>query len=155
MKKKPCPKEEEVFELTLDGDLFENTPLGVLQAFGLNPKGYRYRGAVVTGQQTKRFMLVRIGRRPNMHDAKAALKAAYGPTLPEGQWIKTFTDAHEPNNENPVGVADGSWVAPDGGSLFPFVHRSGERCMEWAGFTLYGNVFWLVFAPDEPASQSK
>ena len=141
------PKEGEAFELTLDGDAPENAPLEVVRSFGYDPTGWSHNGPTVTGKQTRQFMLVGIGYQPNLAAAKSALEAKYGPT-PEGQWMKAFKDAYpEANGVNPVGVADASWVLPNGCAYFPFVSSGGKPYFRWTVSYLVEGWLWLVPAP--------
>ena len=143
---KPYPQVNVPFELTLDGDLPENTLMGIVEAFGYKPAGWDYNGTVLTGKQTRQFMLVGIGYQPNLAEAKKVLEAKYGPT-PEGQFMKAFKDEYEANGINPVGVADDSWVDPLGRARFPFVNSDGEPDFYWTARDLDGHRLWLVFAP--------
>lgn len=144
--RKPCPRPGEAFELTLDGTIPENTPLGVVRAFGYDPSSWRHNGALVTGKQKRQFMLVSIGYQSNLAEAKKTLEAKHGPT-PEGQWMMAFKDEFEANGTNPVGVADPSWVGPSGDVDFPCVGSDGEPLFNWAGFNFGGLWLWLVAAP--------
>ncbi len=143
---KPYPQVNVPFELTLDGDLPENTPMGIVEAFGYKPAGWDYNGTVLTGKQTRQFMLVGIGYQPNLAEAKKVLEAKYGPT-PEGQFMKAFKDEYEANGINPVGVADDSWVGPGGFARFPCVSSGGGPGFDWTGRVLDEGRRWLVFVP--------
>jgi len=141
------PKLNEVFELTLDGDASENTPIGMVKAFGYNPDGWPHNGQVVEGTQAKRFKLVQNGYQPNWEAVKKALEE-YGPT-PEGQWMKAFKDAYPtPDGKGCVGIADASWVSPLGFVCFPFVGADGEPGFRFSAVVIYVRWRWLVPADE-------
>lgn len=149
---KRYPQIGEVFDLTLDGSLPENTPLGVIKVFHKgsyeynkdNPEDWRHNGQVVTDKQTRKFMLVKIGNQPNLAAAKSVLEKKYG-TTPEGQWMKAFKDAYPKDDGNgPIGVADSSWIYPNGHIRFPCVHTGGRPHFDRGDYDLYTYWRWLV-----------
>jgi len=145
---KKHPPIGEVFELELDANVDGNTPLGMVEAFGYNPLGWRFTGATLIGRLRKKFKLVQIGYRPNPDAAKTALEAEYGPT-PQGQWMKAFKDAYpEAGSKGPVGVTDVSWVHPNGHASFPYVDSRGLPIFNWAGDALDEDWRWLVAVPE-------
>lgn len=116
------PAVGEVFELTLEGTV---DPIGMFRADGIDPKGWKHKGKKVKGGQTKKFKLVQIGYCSNWDAVLEGLKPHGG--VPEGQWREAFKKAYpRPDGKGPVGVADASWVSPDGRRYFPYVHDDGE-----------------------------
>ena len=143
------PAEGEVFKLSFDGRLPENLPLVV---FGEDERitddedrKLVHSGPIVTGAETRRFMLVRVGRCDNLDEVKARL-AAHG-KIPEGQWMHAFRTAYPIGDEHgPVGVADDSWrITPQLSTYFPRESgKPGESFLAWNGHGLGARWRWLV-----------
>ena len=133
----------EVFELTLDFDAPENDPVQMVRADGYsNSEKWKHAGTKPAGVQTRRFKLVEIGYQPSFDEVKAAL-AKHGPT-PEGQWRNALKEKFPSPPGRPVGIADASWVAPDGNAYFPCVSGDGSSVFYWAARD-FGEVWlWLV-----------
>lgn len=137
------PQVGEVFELTFDGDAPENQPLEIVRYFGYNPEGWKHKGLRVGGKQTCRFKLVQVGYCRNLDEVKERLKK-YG-KIPGGQWLKAFKMAYpQPDGNGPIGVADSSWVNPDGLARFPVVGSGGDLRFGWAGVARGDRWRWLV-----------
>ena len=135
------PNVGEIFELTLDGDAPENQPLQMVRDFGYTGK-WRHNGPKVKGKQTRRFKLAQAGYQPNLDGVKSALP---GSGSVEGQWIKAFKAAYpQPDGKGPIGIADASWVGPDGGASFPIVDSDGVLYFHWAAFDRGDSWRWLV-----------
>lgn len=151
---KQYPQVGEIFELELDADAPENTPLGMVQAFGYDPKGWDFAGTPLTGKCRGKFKLVQIGHQPHLEAIQTALEAEYGPT-PSGQWIKAFKCAFpEADGNGPVGIADTSWIRPSGNDNFPFVESNGKPDFTWTG-TPYKSWRWLVAVPDDEENDAE
>jgi len=140
------PEINEVFRLTLNGNATD--PIGMVQSDGYGSKIRQHDGPKVSGTQTRRFKLVRVGYQLNLDAVRTALASHGG--IPEGQWREAFRAAYPtPDGKGPVGVADPSWVYPNGDRVFPCVSddrkrwRSGFR---WANFGRVAHWRWLVFA---------
>lgn len=131
------------FELTLDGNAPENQPLEMVRkSGGYHLTEWKHKGPVVAGQQTRRFKLVQVGYQPNLDAVKKAL-ALHG-DIPEGQWREAFKRRfRRPDGKGHIGIADSSWVDPDG-TLFPYVHTDGRSDFDRAGGDLGGYWRWLV-----------
>jgi hypothetical protein len=126
----PYPENESVFELTIDGEARKNQPLGMVETVHGGSEGWKHRGEVVKGKQTRRFKLVYVGCCANLDEVISKL-LVLGP-IPEGQWIRAFHACFpQPDSKGPVGVADHSWVTPDGDLVFPSVNAEGELDFAW------------------------
>ncbi len=144
---KTYPQVGEVIELTLNGDDPKNVPLGMVRDFGYYSDGWKHKGKTVTGTQTRRFMLVKVGYQSNLAEARKALETAHGPT-PEGQWLQAFRAEYPtPDGNGPVGIADSAWAGPRGYADFPFVGSNGRPRFGWPGRGLREAWRWLVPAP--------
>lgn len=136
------PADDVEFELTLDGDAPENDPLEMVRRV-CNPKGWEFNGRKVSGVQTRAFKLVRVGACRNLDEVRQKL-AQYG-DIPEGQWRQAFKVAYpRPDGNGPVGIADSSWVDPNGGVFFPCVSSDGGSDFYWADFDHGVGWRWLV-----------
>jgi len=145
---KQYPRVGEVFELELDADVDDNTPLGIVKTLGYDPEDWEFRGAPLTSKLKGKFMLVKIGAQPNLDAAKAALEDKHGPT-PSGQWMRLFKDAYpETDGNGPVGIADASWVYPDDSARFPCVDYGGWLTFGWAAYYSGEDWRWLVTVPE-------
>lgn len=148
MTAKHCPQVGEVFKLELDADVPENTPDGMIKAFGHNHRDWGFTCIPLTGKLERNFKLVQIGPQPDLKAAKERLEAEYGPT-PSGQWMKAFNDAYpKPDDKGPIGVADFSWAYPGGFSRFPYVGYDGKPGFYHPGIGLGEGWRWLVSVPE-------
>lgn len=140
------------FELELDANIPANRPYpGMIIAFGYDPKDWGFAGTPLIGKSRRKFKLVRVGFQSNLLTVRRALEVKHG-SIPPGQWIKAFIDAYpRTDGSGPVGVADPSWIHPDGNSDFPFLDSAGKPRFNWTISTLHGHWRWLVFAEPESA----
>lgn len=138
------PKEGEIFKLTLDGDAPENQPLEMLRRYGTDSSDWKHNGEKVSGKQTRRFKLVRVGYCRNLDEVRKKLKG-HG-NIPEGQWVMAFRVAYpRSDGQGPhIGVADASWVDPDGSAYFPYVYSGGSLGFNWADIERGDHWRWLV-----------
>lgn len=150
MSKKQCPKVGERFTLTLKANEANNTPLGIVKEWGYSKRGWKHRGEVLTGEQTKEFMLVEVGYQSNIDAVKRAIEMLYGipPKQHKGQWKQAYLAEYEPNSTNHIGIADNSWVTPDGNHVFPCLLADGRSRFSWSGHDFDKEEWlWLVPAP--------
>lgn len=137
------PAEEEVFELTLDGDDPANAPLAMVKNDGYDPEGWKHKGPTVEGTQTRKFKLVRVGDCRDLEEVRKKLKK-HG-DVPEGQWRQAFKAAYPtPDGNGPIGVADASWTHPFGDRDFPCVSSLGSSYFYWTDSGCGGGWRWLV-----------
>lgn len=137
------PAVGEVFDLTLDGDAPEHQPLEMVRRDGYTGK-WEHRGPVVKGKQARRFKLVQIGYCPSFDEVRRKLATEHG-KIPEGQWREAFKAAYPKADGNgPVGVADSSWVNPNGNANFPYVNTDGNSNFNWTDDDFNENWRWLV-----------
>ena len=139
------PPDGEAFELTLDGDAPENQPLQIVRDWGYDSSKWRHKGPKVKGKHTQRYQLVRAGYmyQSNLDEAKAALPGSG--TVVEGQWINAFNAAYpQPDGNGPAGIADASWLDPNGVPCFPMVNSKGFIQFRWARSGLVANWRWIV-----------
>lgn len=134
------PALSEVFELTIDQPF---TGLGMVREDGFtNWQEWRFTGREIV-PQTKRFKLVVVGYQPNFEALTKEL-TKHG-VIPQGQWRKSFKKAFpRPDVKGPIGVADDSWVYPDGNYYFPCVSRGGLPHFHCAGNAFNARWRWLV-----------
>jgi len=129
------PKDEEIFELTLDGD--KHSPIEMVRRADNDPEKWGHKGTLLRGNHTRRFMLVTLGFIHGVDTAANQIREKYG-EVPEGQWAAAFEEAYpDGTGESTVGVADPSWDSPTGPS-FPCV-----GWFQWADCTVE-NWRWLV-----------
>ena len=132
------------FELALDFDAPENDPIAMVRQDGYgSPEKWRFTGQKLSGVQTRRFKLERVGACGNLDEVRQKL-AQYG-EIPEGQWRQAFKVAYPQSDGNgPIGFADPSWVGPDGDVDFPCVGSDGGSLFDWAVIGLGEYWRWLV-----------
>ena len=136
------PPDNVPFELAIPEPF---TGLQMVRRFGYDPTGWKFNGTEIAASQKKKFMLVSIGYQPNFEAVKIAL-AKYGST-PPGQWLDAFKKAFPtPDGKGPIGVADSSWVDPDGDAGFPSVDSGGDADFSWTGDGFIAGWRWLVEA---------
>lgn len=123
------PADGEVFALTLDGDAPENQPLEMVRRDGY-------------GNPARRFKLVSIGYCQNWEEVLRRL-AGHG-RIPEGLCRNAFKNAFKSDGKGPVGVANPSWVNPDGSACFPCVNSDGESSFRWTVSDFSDRWRWLV-----------
>ena len=138
------PADGEEFEITLDFSAPEADPIQMVRGDGYSePERWKFTGKKLSGVQTRRFKLVRVGYCHNLDEVRQKL-AQYG-EVPEGQWREAFKVAYPKYDGNgPVGFADPSWVDPSGSASFPVVHSDGFSYFDWAELERGGRWRWLV-----------
>lgn len=134
------PKVGEVFELTTSEEI---TGLGLVADFGYTPDRWRSTAVTVPAGTTRKFKLIAVGRQPDLDAVTLACKAQGGKST-NGCWMKVFDNTFGHSRRNSVGVADPSWVHPNGNARFPMVHRSGDRDFLYAGGFRFESWLWLV-----------
>lgn len=132
------------FELTLDFDAPEVGPIAMVSADGYSsPEKWKFTGQKLSGIQTHRFKLVRVGDCRNLDEVREKL-AQYG-EVPAGQWRAAFKAAYpKPDGQGPIGFADPSWVYPVGFVGFPCVYSDGGSFFGWAAGGHDGGWRWFV-----------
>lgn len=139
------PADGEEFELTLDGDNLATDPIAMVRHDGYNqPESWKYKGKkLMTGKLTGSFKLVSVGYCPDLDDVRQKL-TQHG-EVPEGQWREAFKASYpKPDGDGPVGIADPSWVNPNGGAFFPYVDSGGGSRFGWTGSGFDDDWRWLV-----------
>lgn len=128
-----------VFELSSKNGV---NPLKVVEVTLGSSTGWTHDGQVVGRWSKRRFKLVPLGVKRNLEEAKGSLKEKYG-ELPEGQWALFFKETFPGENE-PVAVADDSWIDPDGERRFAVINRQGQLYFDEAGRVIPSSWLWLV-----------
>ncbi|MFY9493498.1 MAG: hypothetical protein WAP55_03425 [Minisyncoccia bacterium] len=147
------PADGDEFELTFNFSAPEADPIEMVRNDGYSysePEMLQFTGQKLSGVQTRRFKLVRVGYYRNLDEVREKL-AQYGP-VPEGQWREAFKAAFPRYDGNdPVGFADPSWVFPRGYVRFPDVFSCGVSDFYWAGDVI--GEFWRWLVPASPADK--
>ncbi len=131
------------FELTLTKEQCD--PIAMVKNFGYNPKGWKYNGKIPE-TLTIKCKLVKIGDCSDLDEAKKKLEKL-GEETPSGLFMKPFKDKYpEPDGNGPIGIADSSWVHPDGSARFPYVRSVGDLRFNWTDYDLLGHWRWLVLS---------
>lgn len=132
-----------IFELTLNFDATEADPTQMVRVGGYGPsEKWRFVGKKMCGIQTRCFKLVQVGACRNFNEVLQNL-AQYGEIV--GQSCAAFKVAFpKPDGNGPIGIADASWVDPDGKLCFPFVRSDGSSRFFWADIEFGGSWRWLV-----------
>lgn len=118
------PDVGEEFELAHDFD--KTDPLEMVRSDEYDPEAWEFKGTKPKGKQTRRFKLVKVGYLPTLDAVRTAL-ASHG-TVPEGQWREAFKKAYpKPDGNGSIGVADPSWVGPNGRRRFPYLDWDGGQ----------------------------
>jgi len=130
------------FDLTLDP---ATQGLALVTTFGYSGK-WKFKGQPIAEPFTRRFKLEAVGACPNL-DAVARECRKYG-RVPEGPWLDSFRQVY-PNNDGqgPIGVADPSWVDPDGLVDFPLLIQNGAGWnpdFRWVGNGRNALWRWLI-----------
>lgn len=108
MKKRNCPRVDEIFELTLDGKNSRFLPSSIARDYGYSLPGcYKYTGMVVRDHQTRFFKLVEVDYTSDWGELVAKLKTKG--KIPGSQWLKAFA-AKFSGHENDISVADNAWL---------------------------------------------
>ncbi len=96
------PLDNEVFELTLDGDAMPPEKCSKGMA------GWEYKGPNIIGKYTRRFKLVRIGHCKNANEAREKLLLLGG--VPNSQWMIPFKAKYgQHDSEGSIGICDPAW----------------------------------------------
>ncbi len=146
MEKQPCPKNFEIFELTIDGDKLK--PLKLLKLYGFNyAKAWRYNGEAVEGVQTRKFMIVPGEYANYCINFKQFMKElhAHG-AIPQGQWIEPFRDKYFETHTAEIGIASPNWQDPFGSWGYPQIDRRGNPGFKNAEGPPHPHSRWIVFA---------
>lgn len=136
------PAMGEVFELTLDGDAPENQPLEMAHRDGYRTEGWQHTGKKVAGKQTRRFKLVSVGYCRTFDELTRKL-VKHG-TIPDGQWREALKAAYQYDGKEQVGIADSSWVHPQGRDFFPYVSTGGYSNFHFTDLDFDVGWRWLV-----------
>ena len=146
----PCVGE--TFELELDADAPENTPMGMIGASGHDQKHWKFTGTPLRGRLRRRFQLtmldvwqqnLRIAR--NWYEVR---NRAF--ETPSGQWIRALDSAFPGVCDGGlVGVADASWIKSGTLPYFPGMSPSGRLTFFYADSNIETNWRWLVAVPDD------
>ena len=144
----PCPNVGQIFRLIINGSEKESQPITMVDSWdhyhAPKPVGWNYVGKEIRGEQIASFKLVQVGYCDKWEDLKGRL-SAYGRT-PEGQWIEVFRQTF-PKRPGLIGVADDTWVDPDGNRHFPFIgFLPGKLSFGGTEGIISGTWVWLVFA---------
>ncbi len=137
------PKPGEVFELTLDADALGNQPFVMVHDDSYVNLDWRHDGRRLSGLQVGRFKFVQVGYQPNWAGVQNEL-LKFG-KIPCGQWRQALKArfAFAPNC--PVGVADASWVYPEGKTSFPIIRPDGSSGFIWTDNHEFNEEwFWLI-----------
>lgn len=139
------PRVGEPFELGLDGDYGKNQPLEMVRTAGYNPAGWARNGTLVVGRKIRAHKLVFFYENPGFDELLREL-AMVG-EVPSGQWIVAFKTAFpKTDGRGPIGIADATWIAPDGHLQFPCIGRGGDLRFHQALGTFGPRWRWIVRA---------
>ncbi len=119
---KSYPKNDEIFQITLHGELRSNQPLGIVKKFGYPTDmiEWNYKGPIITDRLTRYMKLIQVGYCKDLTTLQQRL-SVYGPT-PSGQWLEAFREAYpQHDGEGPVGVLDVSWIRAYSNPMFPCI----------------------------------
>ena len=138
------PADDVWFELEVHNDI---NPIDVVTSAGYDPKGWEYLGPKLSGKQTLRVKLVRLGYVRNLREAREkANKLGY--RLVDGQAREPFkTKFPKPDGKGPVVFGGSEWRDPFGGPrvacLYDFGRGWGSG-FHWSGGEFGGRWRWLV-----------
>jgi hypothetical protein len=143
---RPYPKIGETFSLSINGDDDRFQPLAIVGRSGKS-RGWAHHGKLAEGRVTRIFKFVGIERGWSRFDeilSELALKGGH----PVGQWAAALKAAYpkaRPDGRH-IGIPDASWVAPDGGTRFPYIDKtSGElKFHRSAGSFCAEAWFWAI-----------
>lgn len=119
---KTWPIEGMAFPLTLDLRTFH--PRELPERFGYpNPEAWQYvrreKGSRKSTPRTRMFRMVRVSGRDVSFSAVRKILHARGRN-PKGEWLEAFRMTYPTHGyHDPVGVADSSWINPEGHATFP------------------------------------
>lgn len=133
----------EQFEIVFYGDYRGNQPLEIVRRIGYDRNGWAHNGPLVEGRSIRFFKLVELRGTLTFDEACAEL-AQHG-KVPEGQWVSGFKATFpKPDGNGAIGIADATWVAPDGRLNFLYVGRGGDLKFHRASGTFGPNWRWIV-----------
>lgn len=139
--RRPIPADGVEFELTI-GTI---DPLEMVRSDGDDPTEWKFTGSKVV-PQTRMFKLVRTGSCTDLDEVRE--KLAENGSIPEGQWREALKKAFPRNDgQGPIGIADPSWVDPDGDARFPVLGGDGgpwSSSFVWADSGRGEGWRWLV-----------
>ena len=136
------------FELSLDGGLVENTPLGMVQYAKFPANHWKYSGTkIVTGYESGEFCLIKIPQASSLEEVIKRTKIE-GFEIPAGQWLKAYLDKKPRLGLGSIGVADPSWKFPSGQACFPFLSLATGLDFHNQEISLKGDWTWLVKIPN-------
>lgn len=140
----PVPSLDEGFPLVVDND---TNPIEVVTAAGCNFKGWKYIGPALSGEVTYRAKLIKLGRVPNLADAK--LKAGEkGYRLLEGQAADTFSIQYPTyDGQGPVIFGGSEWEYPQGERRVAVLIPSGDAWVQdfqWSETSFGPEDRWAV-----------
>lgn len=139
---RPYPKVGEVFGLKLNGDAIGNQPLEIVRRTGCDPNSWKHDGPLAEGRVTRSFKLVPL---EYCLFGEVRSRLASKGKIPAGQWCLAFkAEYSSPNGEVSIGVADSSWIGPDGFSYFPYISRGGDVKLHRAADGFGKLWLWLV-----------
>jgi hypothetical protein len=138
----PYPAIGAEFKLIIDGDARDNQPLALVRRAGFANGCWAHNGSSVEGRQTRPFNLVAIN-----HNTFGVVldELMHHGRIPLGQWVIGFKAVFpKTDGKGPIGVADASWVGPDGQLYFPCIGRGGDITFHRATGAFGTNWRWLV-----------
>ncbi len=136
----PVPADGVVFELTLNPVSADK----ISAAYGYRPKDWKYKGREIEETQTRRFKLVRMGFRGNLHEIREKFGKRH---LPDGHWLEAFRLAFpQCDGKGSVGYADPSWTPADKDDgehdRFPVISENKEKWHPGFRWTGTGHHDW-------------
>ncbi len=137
--KVPYHSDNEEFDLTL-------VPISAVQmvasgGYG-NVEDWRFTGTELHEPVTCCFKWVGVDSCSNLNEVQERLMI-HG-DIPKGQWREALIERFNPDNEHPRGIADPSWVNPNGERVFPCITRLGDPFFNVGDVSLYQFWRWLV-----------
>lgn len=121
------PKSGEIFELALMGD---TDGLAMVWRSGIIALDWEYAGKGVDQPQKRNFKIIEtdVGLPWDQ-----VIRWHGTGKIPEGQWIEAFLLKYpHPDKKGAIGIADPSWVDPDGRREFPLaIEFAGRRTLDF------------------------
>lgn len=143
------PATGELFELVFYGDHVANQPLELVRQTGNTPSGWAYTGPSIVGRAVRYHKLVELKSILTFNEVRAELDK-HG-DIHEGQWVSGFKAAFpKPDGKGPIGIADASWVAPDGHFNFLYIGRGGDLRFHRTSGTFGPGWRWIVGITEAP-----
>lgn len=133
----------EPFEIVFYGDYKGNQPLAIARRVG-HCDGWEHDGPLIEGRVIRLLRLVALKSALAFDELRAELVRQYG-KVPEGQWVSGFKATFpKTDGKGPIGIADASWVAPDGHFNFLCVGRGGDMEFHRASGAFGPGWRWIV-----------